>query len=179
MKPVVKRATPAAIAVLRQATAIAPLRKKVSDGLLPSKAHINQNPNSDHNNNIDLLDIPLDSKVWAGGQLIFVGVRGQKIVIFSGAFKSGYVVSGDIDIGRSIITLAKPIIDNGTGTVAVASRTLLTDQVEFGTASTPDAENRCGLRSNGNYHRIKVSPTSLNWETLVGCEIDITQQGTR
>ena len=49
MKPVVKRATPAAIAVLRQATAIAPSRMKASDGLLPSKAHLAQNPNSDHN----------------------------------------------------------------------------------------------------------------------------------
>jgi hypothetical protein len=49
MKPVAKKATPAAIAVLRQATAIAPLRLKASDGLLPSKSHINQNPNSDHN----------------------------------------------------------------------------------------------------------------------------------
>ena len=49
MKPVAKRATPAAIAVLRQATALVPKRKKASDGLLPSKAHIAQNPNSDHN----------------------------------------------------------------------------------------------------------------------------------
>jgi len=49
MKPVAKRATPAAIAVLRQATALKPLRLKASDGLLPSKSHINQNPNSDHN----------------------------------------------------------------------------------------------------------------------------------
>jgi hypothetical protein len=49
MKPVAKRATPAAIAVLRQATAIAPLRKKASDGLLPSKAHLSKSPNSDHN----------------------------------------------------------------------------------------------------------------------------------
>ena len=49
MKNVVKKATPAAIAVLRQATAIKPLRKKASDGLLPSAAHINQSPNSDHN----------------------------------------------------------------------------------------------------------------------------------
>ena len=45
----VKKATPAAIAVLRQATAIKPLRKKASDGLLPSAAHISQSPNSDHN----------------------------------------------------------------------------------------------------------------------------------
>jgi hypothetical protein len=49
MKPVVKRATPAAIAVLRQATAIKPLRKKASDGLLPSAAHLSKSPNSDHN----------------------------------------------------------------------------------------------------------------------------------
>jgi hypothetical protein len=49
MKPVAKKATPAAVAVLRQATAIAPLRMKASDGLLPSAAHIHQNPNSDHN----------------------------------------------------------------------------------------------------------------------------------
>jgi hypothetical protein len=49
MKNVVKRATPAAIAVLRQATAIAPSRMKASDGLLPSRAHLTQNPTSDHN----------------------------------------------------------------------------------------------------------------------------------
>ena len=49
MKKFAKVATPAAIAVLRQATAIKPLRMKASDGLLPSKAHIHQNPNSDHN----------------------------------------------------------------------------------------------------------------------------------
>ena len=49
MKPIAKRPTRAALSVLRQATAIAPLRMKASDGLLPSKAHIHQNPNSDHN----------------------------------------------------------------------------------------------------------------------------------
>jgi len=49
MKPVVKKATPAALAVLRQATALKPKRKKASDGLLPSAAHVAQSPNSDHN----------------------------------------------------------------------------------------------------------------------------------
>ena len=49
MKPVVKKATPAAIAVLRQATALFPKRKKLSDGLLPSVAHQKASPNSDHN----------------------------------------------------------------------------------------------------------------------------------
>jgi len=49
MKPVVKVASPAAIAVLRQATALFPKRKKLSDGLLPSLAHQKASPNSDHN----------------------------------------------------------------------------------------------------------------------------------
>lgn len=52
MKKLVKVASPAAIAVLRQATAIAPKRNKASDGLLPSAAHIKQNPNSDHNSGL-------------------------------------------------------------------------------------------------------------------------------
>lgn len=49
MIPLAKSATPAAKAVLRQATALRPKRKKASDGLLPSKDHVKQNPNSDHN----------------------------------------------------------------------------------------------------------------------------------
>ena len=49
MTTVVKKATPAAIAVLRQATALCPKRNKASDGLLPSSEHIKQSPNSDHN----------------------------------------------------------------------------------------------------------------------------------
>jgi len=49
MTTVAKRATPAAIAVLRQATALRPNRKKASDGLLPSAAHLKSSPNSDHN----------------------------------------------------------------------------------------------------------------------------------
>ena len=62
MKRLVKKATPAAIAVLRQATAIKPLRKKVSDGLLPSAAHQVQNPDSDHNTGyaVDLTHDPIN-----------------------------------------------------------------------------------------------------------------------
>jgi hypothetical protein len=102
MKPVVKKATPAAIAVLRQATAICPSRMKASDGLLPSAAHIHQNPNSDHNsgfavdlthdpeNGIDCVDIYkklqedkrvkyliFKGKIWSAqnGELKYKGVN--------------------------------------------------------------------------------------------------------
>ena len=61
MKTVAKKATPAAIAVLRQATAIAPLRMKASDGLLPSNAHLKQSPTSDHNTGL-AVDLTHDPK---------------------------------------------------------------------------------------------------------------------
>lgn len=61
-KPKVARvASPAAIAMLRQATALAPLRKKASDGLLPSTAHLKQSPNSDHNTGL-AVDLTHDPK---------------------------------------------------------------------------------------------------------------------
>ena len=58
---IAKRSTPAAIAVLRQATAHCPKRKKASDGLLPSAAHQKQNATSDHNTGyaVDLTHDPL------------------------------------------------------------------------------------------------------------------------
>jgi hypothetical protein len=62
MNPVAKKATPAAIAVLRQATALKPKRKKASDGLLPSAAHVKQSPASDHNTGlaVDLTHDPVN-----------------------------------------------------------------------------------------------------------------------
>jgi hypothetical protein len=128
---------------------------------------------------IDALDIPLDSRVFAGGQLLFAGVSGEKIISFSGQPKTATISTGDIDVGRSTIMLAKPIVDNGSANIAVASRDLLNEQVEFGTAIPADAENRVSLRSNGDYHRLSLTPTGPSWKTAVGLEVDFVKQGNR
>jgi hypothetical protein len=70
MKPVVKAASPAAIAVLRQATALFPKRKKLSDGLLPSLAHQKASPNSDHNTGL-AVDLTHDPKRGVDCAVIF------------------------------------------------------------------------------------------------------------
>jgi hypothetical protein len=71
MKPVVaKKATPAAIAVLRQATALSPKRKKLSDGLLPSAAHLKASPTSDHNTGL-AVDLTHDPKNGIDCAVIF------------------------------------------------------------------------------------------------------------
>lgn len=86
MKPVAKRATPAAIAVLRQATALKPNRKKASDGLMPSAAHLKQSPTSDHNTGF-AVDLSHDPKHGIDCADIFQKLKEDKRVkylIFKG-----------------------------------------------------------------------------------------------
>lgn len=86
MKPVIKKATPAALAVLRQATALSPKRKKASDGLLPSAAHIKASPNSDHNTGL-AVDLTHDPKNGIDCEEIFEKLKEDKRVkylIFKG-----------------------------------------------------------------------------------------------
>ena len=132
-----------------------------------------------YNSSIDALDIPLDSRVFAGGQLLFAGVSGQKIISFSGQPKTAIISTGDIDVGRSTVMLSKPIVDGGSGSVAISSRDNLAEQVEFGSNVAADAENRVSLRSNGEYHRLRLTPTGSNWQTAVGLEFDVVKQGNR
>ena len=86
MKTVAKKATPAAIAVLRQATALKPKRMKASDGLLPSAAHQVQNPKSDHNSGY-AVDLTHDPKHGIDCKIIFQKLKEDervKYLIFQG-----------------------------------------------------------------------------------------------
>ena len=81
MKPLAKKASPAAVAVLRQATAIAPKRKKASDGLLPSAAHVKQNPNSDHNTGL-AVDLTHDPHNGIDCTELFEKLKDDKRVLY-------------------------------------------------------------------------------------------------
>lgn len=83
---IAKRATPAAIAVLRQATALRPKRNKASDGLLPSAAHVTQSPNSDHNTGY-AVDLTHDLVDGIDGHEVYMNLKTDKRVkylIFKG-----------------------------------------------------------------------------------------------
>jgi hypothetical protein len=80
MKPkIAKKASPAAIAVLRQATALWPKRKKLSDGLLPSSAHLAASPNSDHNTGL-AVDLTHDPENGVDCAVIFENLKEDKRV---------------------------------------------------------------------------------------------------
>jgi len=87
---IAKTATPAAKSVLRQATALRPKRKTASDGLLPSKAHISQSPNSDHNTGL-AVDLTHDPDNGINGHEIFDALKADvrvKYLIFKGVIWS-------------------------------------------------------------------------------------------
>lgn len=128
---------------------------------------------------IDALTISLDDRQWAGGNSIFSGVSGGRVITFSGANKEASIITGEIDIGRSVITLARPIVDMGSGKVAVAARNLLSDDITFTDPIEADSEGRCSIRRAGRYIRVETIPTGDDWKTAVGVEVDVVRQGAR
>jgi hypothetical protein len=130
---------------------------------------------------IDALQSPLDSRLWIGGKLQLAGVSGAKIISFSGSAKTGTIDTADIsaDSSQSMITLVKPIVDDGTGSVAVDSRLVLNEQVNFPSVTAANSENRVGVRSYGRYHRVRLQPSGNNWSSAIAVDVDIQQAGTR
>jgi hypothetical protein len=129
---------------------------------------------------IDALTTSLDSRLYLGGKYFLGGTLGAKVYTYTGTNLTGRIATGDIDLGGpSVVTLARPLVDNGSATVAIASRTLLSQDVNFGTAVAADSDNRVSLRSAGRYHRIQVTPTGADWKNAVAVDVDVTGQGVR
>jgi hypothetical protein len=130
--------------------------------------------------NMDTLTTSLDDGLWAGGKFLFAGARSDKVVTFTGANSAAQITTGDIGSETtSVVTLARPVVDNGSGSVAIASRMLLSAVPALGSYIAADSENRVSLRSSGKYHRISVIPTGDRWSNAIGVDIDVTPQGTR
>jgi hypothetical protein len=130
--------------------------------------------------NLDTILTSFDSRLWLGGKLQLAGVDGAKIVTFTGANATAYLETGDVEVpgATSAITMIKPIVDNGSASVAVESRRLLNEAISFGTQTAADAENRVSIRSVGRYHRLQLTPTG-SWTSVVGADIELNGLGTR
>lgn len=135
----------------------------------------------DYSASIDALESSLDSRLWVGGKMIMAGTQNSKIITFTGQPKTAQIDTSDIETGsnKSMITLAKTIVDGGSGSIAVASRNLLSEPVTFGAYTVASSENRVGIRSYGQYHRLSLQPSGTNWEAAIGVELEIQQAGSR
>tara|TARA_Y100001973_G_scaffold104352_1_gene174077 strand:+ start:5003 stop:6427 length:1425 start_codon:yes stop_codon:yes gene_type:complete len=130
-------------------------------------------------NSIDSLDTSLDSRIWAGGQFLLAGTESTKIVTYTGTNSTADIRTADIGSkGNSIIQLARPVVDSGSGSVSVASRQRADEEITFSSAVAASTENRVPLRSVGKYHRLKLTPTG-NWKTVVGMDVEIASTGGR
>lgn len=129
---------------------------------------------------IDALPLSLDSINYIGGRYFLGAILEGIVYSFTGVNVQGELATGDIDAGtNSLITLARPNVENGSGNVAVASRRILGDNVIYGNDVAANAENRVSLRSAGRYHRLRLRPTGDNWKHVISIDYDIVGQGTR
>lgn len=128
---------------------------------------------------VDSIATSFDNRFWAGGKFIFGGIDNTKIVTFTGASTTASLIVGELEFGyNSVVTLARPQVDNGSATVSVASRRELDDTITFSTGVAASTEGRVPLRSYGRYHRLKVVPTGT-WTHAIGVDVDSTTNGAR
>jgi len=129
---------------------------------------------------VDSLVTTLDDRLYKGGKFLFGGVRGTRIITFTGANATGSIITNDLEYGyNSVLTLIRPSVDNGSASVSVASRRMLDDTITYGSSVTASQEDRCSVRSAGRYHRIALTPTGANWSSAIGMDINYSEQGTR
>ena len=130
---------------------------------------------------IDALQNSLDSRLWIGGDLQLAGTKATKIITFTGPSKTALIDTSDIqtDFNQSMITMVKPIVDNGSASIAVTSRQRLDETITFPSVSAASSENRVGVRSYGRYHRVRTQPSGDNWSSAIGMDIEIQPAGTR
>jgi hypothetical protein len=121
-----------------------------------------------------------DSRLWLGGKLQLAGVHDAKIVTFTGANATATLETGDMEIAGSTssITLIKPTVDNGSASMAIATRRLLNEAITYSSQTAADAENRIALRSIGRYHRLQLTPTG-SWTSVVGVDVEMNKLGSR
>ena len=130
--------------------------------------------------NMDTITTSFDSRLFSGGKFLFAGARNAKIVTFTGQPSAAQIDTGEIGSETpSVVTLARPIVDNGSADVAIASEVRLNQVVDFGTYTSADSENRVSLRSAGKYHKLSIKPTGARWSNIIGVDVELVNQGTR
>lgn len=129
---------------------------------------------------VDSIDISFDSRFWSASKLLLSGTVGNNVATLDGASMDGSITTGDIQMEgqRSVVTMARPIIDAGSANVSIASRPMLNSNIAYSVPSTTNSDGRAPLRAAGRYHRIRVAPTGA-WNYAVGVEVDMSSQGVR
>lgn len=128
---------------------------------------------------VDTIQTSFDSRVWVGGKNILTGIRDNRIVTFTGASADASIATHDLEFGQySVVTVVKPLVQNGSCNAQITSSKTLTDDTNYGSVSYQNSDGRCPVRSGGRFHRIRLLPTGI-WTDAVGMDVEVAPQGTR
>ena len=135
---------------------------------------------------IDALPASLDSVLYKGGNLLFVGSQNNKLQTFTGSSLDATIETGEFEHSNkklSLISQIRPIYEKTdsatpTVTVQVASRKTTASNYTYGSASSLNADGFAPIRSNNRYHRVKLNLTG-EWTNVQAIDVDITNMGSR
>lgn len=133
---------------------------------------------------LETLPYSLDSRVWTGNQMLLSGFNSShQLGYFNGSTLAASVETTEKQVGkgrRMMVRNARPMVDGGNPTVAVATRERLVDAPSWSSESSMNATGLCPLRKSGRYARGRISmPAGDSWTHMQGVEVDLEPLGER
>ena len=133
--------------------------------------------------NLDQINIALDTDFWNGGQLLLGAVDSNyKAAIFSGTANIGEIETRELELFpglRSSIIGVRPIVDS-EATVTVSTKDRLADTSTVSTISSMNSTGINPVRQSGRYVKINVKiPSGGVWKDAQGVDLIASRSGLR
>lgn len=133
--------------------------------------------------NLDLLPYSLDSVYWQAGALLLGGFDAN----YKWGFFNGLALEATIETAEwggdstTLVTAVRPLVAGvSTCEAEIGSRYLQSDDPTYSTAAAMSAVGKCFMRSNGRYHRVRLTiPSQTFWTHAQGADIEFEYTGDR
>jgi hypothetical protein len=133
--------------------------------------------------NLDAINIALDTDFWSGGQLLLGAIDGDyKAAIFSGTANEGEIETSEVELFpgfRSNVQSVRPIVD-AEATVTVKTRDRLADTETESSSVSMNTSGVNPVRQSGRYVKVNVkTPSGVVWNDAQGIDLIASRSGLR
>ena len=132
---------------------------------------------------LDALAFSLDSRAWTGGEFVLAALdTSNQYASFTGANLAATIETSEFEVSgqRSLINNLRPLVDGGTVTAAIASRSRQLDAQTFGTAGSLNTNGDVPILSEGRYHKIRASiAAGGSWTKALGVDVKASLSGVQ
>lgn len=138
--------------------------------------------------NLDSIAASLDAAQWRTGNRILAAFNSShRLAFFNGSSMAAVVETGEHQLNRepdglTYITEVRPVADglSASVTLAVATRNVLTENIAYQPAVSPNSTGFAPVRATGRFHRFRMSTSdNANFDNLMGVDITGTDDGVR